>query len=81
MRYQLQSMNLIWNYVSDTKKYLTDFFELWLKVDPYPFELKEELQKTNGEIKHDTSSPACQLETKKRWKESYPQLQTSIAGV
>lgn len=39
-------MNLIWNYVSDTKKYLTDFFELWLKVDPYPFELKEEPQKT-----------------------------------
>ena len=36
--------------MSDIEKYSIDSFEIWLKVYPYTFELKKELQKAKEEI-------------------------------
>lgn len=58
--------------MSDIKKYSTDFFEIWLKVDPHPFELKEEWQKAKVEIKQDTNSTVCELQTKEKVKKALP---------
>ena len=58
--------------MSDIEKYSIDSFEIWLKVYPYTFELKKELQKAKEEIKQDTSSTVCELQTKEKVKTALP---------